>query len=150
LSNLFSKFRTFLRPAIVELRRLYLVHIWGMDIGHGTVISLSARLDKTNPRGIHIGEYTAINFDAVILTHDFRNLRHTDTWIGDRCMIGGRSIIYPGVKIGNNCVVGLGSVVMGNVADGTIVSGFPARVIGSGIETESYGVRTTKSDEVEK
>ena len=31
-----------------------------MDIGEGTSISMSAKLDKTNPRGIHIGKYTTV------------------------------------------------------------------------------------------
>jgi acetyltransferase-like isoleucine patch superfamily enzyme len=114
-----------------------------MDIGKETIISMSARLDTTNPGGIHIGDYTAIAFEAVILSHDSRNNRHSDTWIGDNCLIGARSIIYSGVKIGNNCVVGLGSVVMGNVPDGSIVSGFPARVVGSANKTGPYGFKTT-------
>jgi len=111
-----------------------------MQIGRGTAIALTAKLDKTNPRGIHIGDYTAVCFGVVILSHDSRNRRHADTWIGDHCLIGGESIIYPGVRIGNHCVIGLGSVVMRNVPDGSIVSGFPARVVGSCGETGRYGV----------
>ena len=59
-----------LRPFFGELRRLYFIKVWGMDIGPGCAISYSAKLDKSYPRGIHIGEGTAINFGAVIMTHD--------------------------------------------------------------------------------
>ena len=37
------------------LRRQLLIRVWKMEIGEGTIISRSAKLDKTNPRGIHIG-----------------------------------------------------------------------------------------------
>lgn len=36
---------------------------------------------------------------------------------------------YGGVKIGNNCIIGSGSVVTKNVPDNTIVAGNPARII---------------------
>jgi len=146
LSDVLAKLRTSLRQLLGELRRLYLVHVWGMRIGRGSAVSFSAKLDKTNPRGIHVGQYTAICFDSVILTHDTRTRRHVDTWIGDNCLIGGKAIIYPGVRIGNNCVVGLGSVVMGNVPDGSIVSGYPARVIRSGNETGPGACTTDLGD----
>ena len=35
-----------------KLRRLYFNKLWGMDIGPNCRISLSARLDKSNPRGV--------------------------------------------------------------------------------------------------
>jgi acetyltransferase-like isoleucine patch superfamily enzyme len=47
----------------------------------------------------------------------------SDTWVG------GGAIILPGVSIGNNCVVGAGSVVTKDVAPYTVVAGNPARVV---------------------
>ena len=85
-----------------------------MDIGPNCRISLSARLDKTNPRGVHIGDSTAINFGACILTHDYPRWLCADTWVGKECNIGARSIIMP-VTIGDNCVVAAASVVMKDV-----------------------------------
>lgn len=35
------------------------------------------------------------------------------TKIGDNCFLGMNSIILPGTTIGNNCIVGAGSVVGG-------------------------------------
>ncbi|WP_066321560.1 sugar O-acetyltransferase [Bacillus sp. FJAT-29814] len=49
--------------------------------------------------------------------------------IGDNVWIGGRAIINPGVKIGNNVVVASGSVVTKDVPDNVVVGGNPARVI---------------------
>lgn len=49
--------------------------------------------------------------------------------IGDRVWIGGRSVVNPGVTIGNDCVIASGSVVTKDVPDGVIVGGNPAKVI---------------------
>ena len=57
------------RKRLLRLRTSYLRHL-GMDIHPDTQISLKANLDRTNPRGIHIGEGTLVAFGAVILTHD--------------------------------------------------------------------------------
>jgi acetyltransferase-like isoleucine patch superfamily enzyme len=44
--------------------------------------------------------------------------------------VGGGSVLLPGVTIGENALVGAGSVVTRDVADGTIVVGNPARPVG--------------------
>ncbi len=49
--------------------------------------------------------------------------------IGNGVWIGGGAIILPGVKIGDNCVIGAGAVVTKDVADNTVVAGNPARPI---------------------
>lgn len=49
--------------------------------------------------------------------------------IGDNVWIGGRAVINPGVKIGNNVVVASGAVVTKDVPDNVVVGGNPARVI---------------------
>ncbi|UJS27658.1 sugar O-acetyltransferase [Macrococcoides canis] len=49
--------------------------------------------------------------------------------IGDNCWIGGRSIINPGVTIGNNVVIASGTVVTKDVPDNVVVAGVPAKVI---------------------
>ncbi len=56
--------------------------------------------------------------------------------IGHNVWIGGDATILPGVTIGDNCVVGAGSVVTKDVAANTVVEGNPARVI-KHINTES-------------
>jgi acetyltransferase-like isoleucine patch superfamily enzyme len=49
--------------------------------------------------------------------------------IGARAFIGWRSIIKPGVTIGENAYVGAGSVVWEDVPPRTVVVGDPARVV---------------------
>lgn len=136
-----TRLRTSLTPFVREAYRRYLCSVWGMDIGRRAHISLSARLDKTNPRGVHIGEDTAITFDTVILTHDFINRAHRDVRIGRCCFIGARSVILPGVTIGDHCIVAAASVVMKDVPPHSLVSGNPARVFESNIMTGPLGHR---------
>ena len=136
------------RPWFSELRRLYFNKIWGMDIAPGCRISFSAKLDKNYPRGIHIGEGTAINFGACVLAHDTVRGMHVHTWIGKECNIGAQSMILPGVRVGDNCVVAAASVVMKDVPPNCLVAGNPARVMEKGIKTGRLGIinRTVQAD----
>jgi probable biosynthetic protein (TIGR04098 family) len=112
-----------------------------MDIGEGTRISLTAKLDKTNPRGIHIGRDTRIAFGGTILSHDFINRKHLDVYIGNRCFIGAQAIVFPGLTIGDHCIVAAGSVVMQDVPPRSLVAGNPARITETNIKTSGWGTR---------
>ncbi len=48
--------------------------------------------------------------------------------IGNRCWIGANSIIMPGVTIGDNSVIGAGSVVTRDIPDNVVAFGSPCRV----------------------
>ncbi|MFJ5768949.1 sugar O-acetyltransferase [Psychrobacillus sp. NPDC093180] len=107
---------------------------------------------------IHIGENFYANFDCVFLdvceirigdncmiapgvhiytaTHPINPIERITglesgkpVHIGDNVWIGGRAIINPGVRIGNNAVIASGAVVTKDVPDDVIVGGNPARVI---------------------
>ena len=131
--------RTRLRQYCIDLRRLYLVKLWGMDIHPHTLISLKANLDRTYPKGIHIGEGSAVSFDCIIFTHDHTRGIYKDTRIGKYCQLGARCIIMPGVTIGDHSVVGSASVVTKDVPPNCIVVGNPAKIIRTGIETTRWG-----------
>ncbi|MGJ0429764.1 acyltransferase [Methylobacter sp.] len=110
-----------------------------MSIDKTARVSLKAKLDKTNPKGIFVGQYSYISFGAVILTHDFPNNKsYCNTTIGQKCFIGCNSIILPGITIGNEVVVAAGSVVTKDIESNCLVAGNPAKVIRR-ISTKNYG-----------
>ena len=93
-----------------------------------------------------------ISADVLFLTHDgginafvkkyeeFKDVKKFGKIVvGEQSFVGARSIIMPGVKIGNNCVVGAGSVVTRDVPDGTVVCGIPAKPVCSVYE---YALRS--------
>ncbi|MBQ8596253.1 MAG: sugar O-acetyltransferase [Lachnospiraceae bacterium] len=49
--------------------------------------------------------------------------------IGDNVWIGGNTVICPGVHIGNNVVIGAGSVVTKDIPDWCVAAGNPCKVI---------------------
>ena len=140
-----TRIRDRLREAVIEIRRQYFVRVWHMDIREGASISTSAKLDKTNPRGIHIGRYTTVTFGCAILTHDYVNAVNRDVHIGANCFIGAHSIVLPGVTIGDNCIVAAASVVAREVPAGSLVAGNPARILEHNIQTTYYGVRVKRA-----
>lgn len=131
---------------VCTLRRQLLIRVWEMDIGEGSIISRSAKLDKTNPRGAHIGKYTVVAFDAAVLTQDWVNNCHRDVHVGDHCFIGAHSIILPGVTIGDHCIVSAASVVARDVPAASLAAGNPARVLESNVKTTRYGVRSSRAN----
>ena len=89
---------------------------------------------------IEIGDYCKILSGVVVLQHDYSRsvLRRVygdivgeskKTIIKDNVFIGMNSIILMGSHIGNNVIIGAGSVVSGNIPDNVVIAGCPARVI---------------------
>ncbi|MGC4848791.1 DapH/DapD/GlmU-related protein [Micromonospora sp. DT15] len=99
----------------------------------------------SEPWLITLGDNVYITAGVQFLTHDGGTLilrrEHPDLeWtapisIGDDVYIGVRSIIMPGVRIGDRCIIGAGSVVTRDVPDGSVAAGVPARVLRS---TDEY------------
>ncbi len=91
----------------------------------------------SEPYLITIGDHVTIAAGVQFVTHDggvwvFRQEDpDLDVFgrisVGNNVFIGIRAIILPGVAIGDNCVVGAGSVVTRSVPQGTVIAGNPAR-----------------------
>jgi acetyltransferase-like isoleucine patch superfamily enzyme len=133
-------FTTPIRNTLIGVRLWYLRKILKMDIHPTVKISLKANLDVTNPGGVHLGEGTYVAFHAVILAHDMSRLMMTDTFIGKNCFIGAYSIIMPGIRVGDECIVGSGSVVTSDVPAHSVVAGNPAKIIRSNVRTRKWGI----------
>lgn len=109
-------------------RRWIQVSVWRMDIHPSAKIANSALIDRTWPRGIHIGAGCVIDEEAVVLTHDLTRGVYLDTWIGVNCTIGARAIVLPGIKLGRGCTIAPGALVTRDVPDGGVVVGNPGRL----------------------
>jgi len=102
---------------------------------HPTVIlERKLHLDRLYPAGVHIDEHCLIASGVTILSHDHCKRVNDqpllmDTYIGKRCFIAVNATILPGVHIGDEVIVGAGSVVTKNVPSNAIVAGNPARII---------------------
>jgi maltose O-acetyltransferase len=107
---------------------------------------------------IHIGERSFLNYGTVILdvaevrighevqiatnvqlltaTHPLEASTRREGWeyarpitIGDGAWLGGGVIVCPGVSIGENSVIGAGSVVTRDIPAGVLAVGNPCRVV---------------------
>jgi maltose O-acetyltransferase len=107
----------------------------GLRVGRDTYINPSARFDGRFLFLISIGSETTISARVDFIAHDAsskRRLGYTmmaPVAVGDRVYIGARAVILPGVTIGDDAVVGAGSVVSRDVPPGVVVAGNPARQI---------------------
>lgn len=126
--------RSKLWVALSNLYPNYLRKVYHMDLGANVRLSYKVNLDKSiNPRGVHIGDDTWVLAGAFVMAHDHCRSLKADTYIGKNCVIGINSIIMPGVRIGDEVVVGAGSVVTKDIPSNTAVAGNPARVLKEGI-----------------
>lgn len=102
-----------------------------LEIGDLSYLAYGVRIEAR--QGVHIGSMTTISPEVFITTgdHSLLDLAPTNcpVWIGDGVFIGARAMILGGVRIGDNAVVGAGSVVTKDVPAGSIAAGIPARVI---------------------
>ena len=126
-----------LRLLAIRMKYMLYTGIYKMDIDPSARISFGARLDKTNPQGVHIGKESYVASGAIVFAHDFSRGIHKDTYIGCRCFIGANAIIMCGVRIGDEVVVG--AIVTKDVPSNCIVAGNPAKSIRDGIKTKKFG-----------
>lgn len=138
----FRCFRAFaLRVAGANIEKsvnLYLgvtiISPWRLRIEENTIVGKGVYLDSRG--GLHIGRNCNISNEAAIWTaeHDIQDpgfkMILAPVTIGDRAWICFRSVIMPGVTVGEGSVVASGAVVTNDVPPFSVVAGIPAKVIG--------------------
>lgn len=93
---------------------------------------------------IEIGDNATIGANTKIMDNDFHpidtdarlnndntKIKSREVIIGDNVFIGCNSLILKGTSLGNNCVVGAGSVVSGQFPGDVVIAGNPAKIIRS-------------------
>lgn len=132
----------------IYLKKLYKTDkaIWRVEIARekGVKVGNNCRFYSADffsePYLVEIGNNVIISGRVIFLTHDgsiylFKD-RKTEVGgtygkikIGDNCFVGMGVIIMRNVTIGNNCIIGAGAIVRDNVPDNSVVFGNPAKVV---------------------
>jgi acetyltransferase-like isoleucine patch superfamily enzyme len=83
---------------------------------------------------VYVGEKTSFFGKVTVITsyHDFHDLNvvySEEIRIGRNCQIGHGALILRGVVLGDNVIVGAGSVVTKSFESGSVIGGNPAKLI---------------------
>jgi acetyltransferase-like isoleucine patch superfamily enzyme len=117
-----------------------LVRRLGVQFGKGCkFVSVHQRTFGSEPYLVRLGDHVELAGNVRILTHDggvwvFREQHpEADVFgpvrVGNNVFIGYGCTILPGTVIGDNVVVGAGSVVRGELEGNAVYAGVPARKI---------------------
>lgn len=127
----------------MRLLRLVLPKLGIVIQGKPIYIAATASFDFAKPNMIEIHDNVVISGDVRVLIHDFSISRvlcykgklkggekevsaYKKVKIGKNSFIGARTIILPGAEIGDNVIVGAGSVVRGKLEEKCVYIGNPA------------------------
>lgn len=109
---------------------------YGTNITIGEYSYINMNCSFIDDGKINIGKSVMFGANVVIATvghpikPDMRKYMYTDPVnIGDNCWIGANVTICPGVTIGENSVIGAGSVVTKDIPANTVAAGNPCKVI---------------------
>ena len=109
-----------------------------LEIGERSLVNFGCSLVAYER--VTIGERCLIGPHCMIMDTPFHNIdpdRRLEAsvvepiTIGDNVWLGARVIVLPGVNIGDDAVIGIGSVVTHDVPSRTLAVGVPARVVRS-------------------
>lgn len=110
----------------------------GKHVHFGKCVYANFNLTCVDDTHIYVGDYTMIGPNVTIATaghpilpelrvHGYQY--NIPVHIGRNCWIGAGAIILPGVSIGDNTVVGAGSVVTKDLPANVVAVGNPCRVL---------------------
>lgn len=134
----------------------------GIKIGKGTIIfsPKNSHIDISRPKLLEIGENVFLHRGTTILTHDFVSgafvnkfntfiPSHAKIKIGNNVYLGENVSILKGVTIGNDVIIGYGSIVTKDIPSNSVAVGIPAKVISTFDEYFSKRKNTFINETVE-
>lgn len=112
----------------------------GVNIGSGCrVYDLNEGTFGSEPYLVSIGDHVTVTAGVMFLTHDGgvdvlrRSYPGIDVFapirIGSQVFLGVNTILLPGVVVGDDSIIGAGSVVTRDVPPNCVAAGNPARII---------------------
>lgn len=133
LKSLYLKYLAWKKP-------LQYARAIGVNLGNNTkIVSCKTGMFGSEPYLIKIGDDCLISGQVQFLTHDgslniFRKeipnaFIYKRVVIGNNVFIGYRTILMPGVTVGDNVAIGAGSIITKNIPSNCVVAGVPAKVL---------------------
>lgn len=110
----------------------------GKHVHFGKMVYANFNLTMVDDTHIYVGDYTLIGPNVTIATAghpidpDLREKAYQfnrSVKIGKNCWIGAGAVILPGVTIGDNTVIGAGSIVTKDISSGVVAVGNPCKVL---------------------
>lgn len=114
----------------------------GVVVGENVVFRVpqNTSIDVTRPSLITIGSNVDFNNYFTIMTHDFSSFVFLNYYkdfvncsgrvrIGSNIYFGTNVTVLKGVEIGDNCIIGAGSLVTKSIPSNSVAVGVPCRVI---------------------
>ena len=110
----------------------------GKNVHFGNNVYANFNLTLVDDTHIYVGDYTMFGPNVVIATAGhpiYPELRekayqfNMPVYIGRNCWLGAGVIVLPGVKIGDNSVIGAGSVVTKDIPSNVVAVGNPCKVL---------------------
>ena len=110
----------------------------GHHVHFGRQVYANFNLTLVDDTHIYVGDYTMIGPNVTIATagHPLlpmlrqKGLQYNaSVRIGKNCWIGAGAILLPGVTVGDDTVIGAGSVVTKDIPSGVVAVGSPCRVL---------------------
>lgn len=98
-----------------------------LEVGAGTVVTSGHRIDFTDR--VTLGRNVIIGGrNSSLWTHNRQETAPIE--IGDFCYLGSEVRLAPGAKLADECILGLGSVLIGEIQERrSLVAGVPAKVV---------------------
>ncbi len=126
----------------------------GMKVGKD-VIFIKAPDLGSEPYLIEIGDRTKITAGCSFINHDgaMYTIRSMEKYkdarnfarikIGRNCFVGNNCTFLPGAQMGDNCILGAGSVLNSSMPDNSVYAGVPAKFI---CTIEEYGDKALQNN----
>jgi acetyltransferase-like isoleucine patch superfamily enzyme len=136
VKNMFDSIYKLFILKVGEERRNNYLRKKGVKIGKNCKVHTVSF--STEPYLVEIGDNARITSGTIFITHDgavncfpgeigggiFGKIK-----LGNNVFVGTNSIILLNTTVGNNCIIGAGSVVRGDFPDNSVIMGNPAKVI---------------------
>ena len=132
------------------------VNLYGCEIGDGSKVGTFVEIQKNAfigknckisshtfiCEGVHIDDNCFIGHNVTFINDKYPRSTNPDgsmqteadwkleeTWVGKGVSIGSSATILCGITIGENSIIGAGSVVTRNIPPNTIAAGVPAKIL---------------------